>query len=118
MQGPDDEVRRDAFVYLLARLTDAADRDPAILVQNHQPTVFALSRHGSVLTVVHGQGARLLRGELTWRHAGLPGERDAPWRFSVSRAVGPRRLQITPGGPTGSPENVLDNIVETFLSQT
>lgn len=111
----DDQLRRELFERVVDRLQAEAKKDPAILVQNRTPVVFSLSRHGNLLTVYQAEGARLLRGELQWKYT--PDE-DAPWTFTVFRAVDRSQLRLEPNGPEATIDTIVDNIVTTFLTQT
>jgi hypothetical protein len=115
----DDELRAQLFDRLAERLQAEATAGRAH-EWNRKPTEFAISANGSSLMGHQGEGQRLLRGEVKWKHR-EDGNQDQPWLFTVARAADGSRLQLLTKGSgsfEGSPEEVVNNIVTTFLTHT
>ncbi|MGE5243873.1 MAG: hypothetical protein ACM3SQ_06575 [Betaproteobacteria bacterium] len=112
-QLSDNDLRAALFDALVERLDAKAHEDPSIALVNRMPTVFAVSRHGNLLTLSQGLGPRLLRGDLKWK------DRHEKLRtFNVGRAAIQSRLAITPDGIEGTPDEILDSILAMFLEWT
>ena len=109
----DVDLRGGLFETLVARLDARADEDPSMAVVNRMPTVFSLTRRRSVFTVSHGIGVRLLRGELKGTD-----RRDKTRAFNVDRATVRSRLIVTPDGVEGTPDEIVNWIVEMFVEST
>jgi hypothetical protein len=108
----DDELRAALFDALVRRFDARSVEDRSITVVNRMPAAYALSRRGNLLTVAQGIGLRLLRGDLKWK------SRREPRTFSLERATIQSRLAIMPDRIEGTPEEILDRIVEMFLEWT
>jgi hypothetical protein len=111
-QLSDDDLRAALFDALVRRFDARSLDDPSITVVNRMPAAYALSRRGNLLTVAQGIGLRLLRGDLKWK------SRREPRTFSVERATIQSRLSIMPDRIEGTPEEILDRIVDLFLEWT
>ena len=110
----DDELRPALFDALSERLEAEAHGDHSIAVVNRMPTVFAVSRRGTLLTISQGTGGlSLLRGDLRCRD-----RRERLRTFTVGRATIQSSLAITPDRIEGSPEVIFDWIVAMFLAWT
>jgi hypothetical protein len=112
-QLSDDDLRAALFDALVERLDAKALEDPSIALLNRMPTVLAVSRRGNLLTLSQGLGLWLLRGDLKWKD-----RRERLRTFNVGRATIQSRLAITPDGIAGTPDEILDWIVATFLEWT
>jgi hypothetical protein len=108
----DDDLRVALFDALVKRLDAKSLEDPSITVVNRMPSAFALSRRGNLLTVTQGIGLRLLRGDVKWK------SRREPRIFTVERATIQSRLAMMPDRVEGTPDEILDRIVVTFLEWT
>ena len=109
----DDELRTALFDALLEQFAAKAAEDSSIAVVNRMPTVFAVSRHGNLLTMSQGIGLQLLRGDLKWRdrHDGLR-------TFTVGRATMHSKLAVSPDRVEATPDEILEWIMTTFLACT
>jgi hypothetical protein len=108
----DDDLRVALFDALVKRLDVKSLEDPSITVVNRMPSAFALSRRGNLLTVTQGIGLRLLRGDVKWKN------RRAPRILTVERSTIQSRLALMPDRIVGTPDEILDRIVVTFLAWT
>jgi hypothetical protein len=106
----DDEVRRELFGALLARLRDERRKDGSLIILERVP-ILALDRNGHSADIDQGNGQRVLQGTMTWRK---DEDADRPFQFSVVRSADKKRLEMKPG-PEGGFEAVVDDIVTTFL---
>ena len=112
----DDELRQELFRRVVRRLEKEASKDSALVVEDGRPVLFSIGRHGRLLVLQQGQGPRLLGGELRWEYE--PDLVDPPWTFTVLRAADRSLLRMTPAGPSGTLDDVVDNLARTFLTQT
>ncbi len=113
----DDELRRELFHRLVSRLWAERDKHPPIVFESRTPYVVRVSRHGHLLRIDQGHDGQLMRIELTWPHRPAMDEQDEPWSASVCRSTDRTRLMLS-GGPEGAIEEMVDQIVDTFLTYT
>jgi hypothetical protein len=106
-----DEVRRELFAALLARLRDERRKDASLIILERVP-ILALDRNGHAADIDQGNGQKVLQGTMTWRKD--DDDADAPFKFSVVRSADKNRLEMKPG-PEGGFDVIVDDIVTTFL---
>ncbi len=108
----DEDVRPALFDALVARLDAQVQADPTITVVNRMPTVFGVSRRGTLLTLSQGLGQSLLRADLRWKD-----RLEKPRYFNVVPAT-LSKLAIMPDRVVGTPDEIADRIVAMFLAWT
>jgi len=102
------------FDALVERIEARARTDPSIAVINQMPTVFSVSRHGSLLTLSQGIGLQLVRGDLKWQDG-----REKPRPFHIRRAATRgTMLVIAPLGIEGTADEILERVVAIFFDWT
>jgi len=109
----DDALRAALFDALVERLDAKVHQDPSITLVNRMPTVVAVSRRGTLLTLSQGLGMWLLRGDLKSKD-----RRERLRTFNVGRATIQSKLAITPDGISGTPDEILDWIMALLLERT
>jgi hypothetical protein len=82
------------------------------------PEIVSCTKAGHEITISPGSGRRLVHGKATWRKRG-DGDDDAPWEFHVDRETERTLALATKGGGVvqGSADDVVENIVSTFLRE-
>jgi hypothetical protein len=108
----DEDLRPALFGALVERLDARAQDDPSLTVVNRMPTVFAVSRRGTLLTLSQGLGRSLLRGDLKWKS-----RLEKPRIFTVMPTT-LSRLVILPDRIEGTPDEIVAHIVRMFLEWT
>jgi hypothetical protein len=109
----DYDLRPALFQALVDRIDAEAYEDPSIVAVNRMQTVLTVGRRGYLLTLSQGIGPLLLRGDLKGKD-----RREGLRSFTVGRATIQSRLAITPDGVEGTPDEILDWILTTFLEWT
>ncbi len=109
----DDDLRVALFAAVVDRFDQKAREDPSVAIVNRMPSVLAVSRRGTSLTLSQGRGLSLLRGDLKWRD-----QSEQPQSFTVRRATLYSRLVIMPDGLEGTPDEILDRIILMLLEGT
>jgi len=108
----DEDLRPALFDALVARLDARVQDDASLTVVNRMPTVFAVSRRGTLLTLSQGLGRSLLRGDLKWKN-----RLEKPRCFNVMPTT-LSKLAIMPDRIEGTPDEIVDRIVTMFLDWT
>jgi hypothetical protein len=106
----DDEVRRELFAALVARLRDERRKDGSLSIVERVP-ILALDRDGHTADIDQGNGQRMLQGTMIWRKGE---DADARFKFSVVRSPDKKRLEMKPGAEGGFDE-VVNHIVTMFV---
>lgn len=110
----DSELRQELFGAVLSRLLERAEHDPALVVKDRAPTLFAV-RHGHSLTFFQGQDDVIAKGIMEWNPNP---DQDEPFEFRVTRVSPTSSLLRMTKGPEGDVDVIADDIVNTFLRET
>ncbi len=115
MRGDDDELQRDLFDAVLARLETKADTDPRMRIEDRTRDTFRITRNGHLLRYQRDSPSALGSGVIEWKPNP---DGDEPYRFKVRRSTfDSAKFQVNLG-PELTLEQVVDDIVGTFVDKT